>query len=382
MAPNPTGKPSPDGSSSDSYNLYFKGSLAGFGVAIYREEDDSILFKKKVSLHYPDFTAWEAELMALKLGLTKAVSFRINHISMFFDNPEIFELVMGRSVPKDKKIALIMDEVQRIRQQFSSSIPFLVASNEIKFVYKLAKETLVSNISIPRPQKKTCGNCFNDGIKGENMFSADLCSHYFCVECMKEHIEVSLNEGGLPRCPHDGCTSNLTLRSCDHLLTPKQREMWEKRIKEESIPVCDRFHCPNPRCWALMSNTELTESTEEDGVRRCCYKCRKHFCINCKVPWHSNLSCKEHKSSGREPITTVWRQCRSCLHKIKLSEERMPVTCRCGYKFCYACGAQWKLGGCCSHHLQEVMDWVAIVLIFLAFVSLLVVSFMLIVKYS
>ena len=92
MAPNPTGN-SLDGSSSDSYNLFFKGSLAGFGVAICREEDDSILFQKKVSLHYSDISGWETELMALKLGLTKAVSFRINHISMFFDNPEIFELV-------------------------------------------------------------------------------------------------------------------------------------------------------------------------------------------------------------------------------------------------------------------------------------------------
>ncbi|AEE78039.1 RING/U-box protein with C6HC-type zinc finger protein [Arabidopsis thaliana] len=76
MAPNPTGN-SLDGSSSDSYNLFFKGSLAGFGVAICREEDDSILFQKKVSLHYSDISGWETELMALKLGLTKAVSLGI-----------------------------------------------------------------------------------------------------------------------------------------------------------------------------------------------------------------------------------------------------------------------------------------------------------------
>ncbi|KAL9831312.1 putative IBR domain, E3 ubiquitin ligase RBR family [Arabidopsis thaliana] len=120
------------------------------------------------------------------------------------------------------------------------------------------------------------------------------------------------------------CESALTLRRCAHLLTPKQREMWEQRIKEESIPVCNRFHCPNPKCWALMSKTELTESTD-DGVRRCCSKCRKPFCIDCNVSWHSNLSCKEYKMKGNKATTTVWRQCRSCQHNIKLSEERINV---------------------------------------------------------
>ncbi|CAL9247568.1 unnamed protein product, partial [Arabidopsis halleri] len=380
----PAGEPSLYGSSSDSHSLYFKGLisfqtttglLAGFGVAICREEDDSFLFKNKGSLNYSGITGWEAELMALKLGLAKAVSMRINHISIYFDDPEIFELVMGRSVPKHEKVAMLIDDVQRIRQQFSSTIPILVGRDETEFVYKLAKETIVSNNSIPMPrgsQKKTCGNCFHDDVEGEKMFSVALCSHQFCPECMKEHIEVSLNEGGVPRCPHYGCTSILTLKSCAHLLTPKLKEMWEHRIKEESTPVCDRFHCPNPSCWALMSKTELVESTE-DGVRRYCFKCRKHFCINCKVLWHSNLSCKEYKSSVQKPTTTVWRQCRSCQHMIKLSGKCINVACRCGYRFCYACGAQWKLGGC-SHHRQAVMELVVgLALIFLVFIGLSII---------
>jgi len=237
---------------------------------------------------------------------------------------------MERSVPHHEKFALLMDDVHRIRQQFTSSILILVTGKQANFTYKLAKETLVSRNIRPMPrttQKKTCGICFVDDIEGQEMFSAALCSHYFCVECMKQRIEVSLNEGGVPRCPRHGCKSALTLRSCDHLLTPKQREMWEQRIKEESIPVCNRFHCPNPKCWALMSKTELTESTD-DGVRRCCSKCRKPFCIDCNVSWHSNLSCKEYKMKGNKATTTVWRQCRSCQHNIKLSEERINVTCR------------------------------------------------------
>ncbi|KAG7633390.1 Ribonuclease H domain, partial [Arabidopsis suecica] len=176
MDPNPTGN-SLDGSSSDSY-FFFKGSLAGFGVTICREEDDSILFQKKVSLHYSDISGWETELMALKLGLTKAVSLGINHITICCCDPEIFEFVMERSVPHHEKFALLMDDVHSIRQQFTSSIPILVTGKQATFAYKLAKETLISRNIRPMPrttqkkttQKKTCGICFVDDIEGPEMF--------------------------------------------------------------------------------------------------------------------------------------------------------------------------------------------------------------------
>ncbi|CAA0384578.1 unnamed protein product [Arabidopsis thaliana] len=163
---------------------------------------------------------------------------------------------MERSVPHHEKFALLMDDVHRIRQQFTSSIPILVTGKQANFTYKLAKETLVSRNIRPMPrttQKKTCGICFVDDIEGQEMFSAALCSHYFCVECMKQRIKVSLNE-----------------------------------------------------------ETELTESTD-DGVRRCCSKCRKPFCIDCNVSWHSNLSCKEYKMKGNKATTTVWLYVLLCM---------------------------------------------------------------------
>ncbi|CAH8267522.1 unnamed protein product [Arabidopsis lyrata] len=355
--PNPTGKPSPGDFHSDTYNLYFKGLVrqetsaqlsAGFRVAICREEDDYLLFQMKGSLHDSKVTVLEAELMALKRGLTEAVSLGINHISICCDSFQIFELVMRRSAPEQENIALLMDDVQRIRRELTSSIPVTVTKNQAKFAYKLSKELI--GIRTPPTEKKTCGGV---SIEPEPMFSVALCRHQFGVEWMKQHIEVRLIEGDVPRCPHYGCTSILTLKSCAHLLTPKLKEMWEQRIKEDSIPVCDRFHCPNPRCWALMSKTELFESTE-DGVRRCCFKCRKPFCINCKVLWHSNLSCKEYKTLGLNP-KTISRQCKKCQHMIKQTHKTINVTCRCGYSFCYTCGAQWKLGGC-RHHSQMVAD--------------------------
>ncbi|ESQ41086.1 hypothetical protein EUTSA_v10015687mg, partial [Eutrema salsugineum] len=182
----------------------------------------------------------------------------------------------------------------------------------------LAMEAIVSEIRIDIPaQKNTCRICFNDDIKSKKMFYVALCGHWFCVECVKQHIEAKLLEGSVLRCPHYQCESKLTLRSCAHLLTPKLIA-----------------------CSALMSKTELSNSIEEDGgTKRSCLNCGKLFCINCRVAWLFNLSCKDYKRLGQNPTKDdmrlkvlanqeLWRQCGKCQHVIELTEGCRHVTCR------------------------------------------------------
>ncbi|WZZ90996.1 hypothetical protein YC2023_119575 [Brassica napus] len=121
------------------------------------------------------------------------------------------------------------------------------------------------------------------------------------VYCMKQYVEAMLLEGRVLRCPHYQCESKPTLRSFASLLTPKLKKMWEQMIQDDSIPVLDRVYCPNPMCLALMSVSELSKST--NGHMRCCFKCSKPFCINCKVPWHNNMSCGDYKRLGPNPTT-------------------------------------------------------------------------------
>ncbi|XP_056864237.1 E3 ubiquitin-protein ligase RSL1-like, partial [Raphanus sativus] len=105
--------------SSEYYRLYFKGLineetttvLAGFGVAIC-DKENNLLFQMKGPLHGSAITDLEAELMALRRGLTEAV--------------------MGRYVLEEDNIVLLMDDVQRIRQQLASSIPVLVNEDQTK----------------------------------------------------------------------------------------------------------------------------------------------------------------------------------------------------------------------------------------------------------
>ncbi|KAG7559777.1 IBR domain [Arabidopsis thaliana x Arabidopsis arenosa] len=220
---------------------------------------------------------------------------------------------------------------------------------------------------------ETCRICFDDNFKAEQMYYVALCNHKLCVECMKRFIEEKLLEGTVPICPYYQCESKLTLRSCVHFLTSKLKAMWEQRIEEEAVPVTERFYCPNPRCSALMSKTELSKFIEEDGSMGC-FQCGERFCINCKVLWHSNLSCDNYKRLGDNPTSDdiklkalanqkMWRQCEKCQHMIELSGGCIKVTCRCGYSFCYTCGAEWKHGGC--PHRQSMLVGSGIWILFL-----------------
>ncbi|CAH8266897.1 unnamed protein product [Arabidopsis lyrata] len=64
-------------------------------------------------------------------------------------------MVTGRCAPEQENTALLMDDVQRIRQQLTSSIPVLMTENQANFAYKLALETLVSETSICMPPNNT-----------------------------------------------------------------------------------------------------------------------------------------------------------------------------------------------------------------------------------
>ncbi|GFS37396.1 zinc finger (C3HC4-type RING finger) family protein [Actinidia rufa] len=130
-------------------------------------------------------------------------------------------------------------------------------------------------------------------------------------------------------------------------------------MKEASIPVTEKVYCPYPKCSALMSKLQVLEyskstvvGAERSGIRKCA-KCQGVFCINCKVPWHYNTNCLDYKRRNPYPPAedarmktladgNLWRQCVKCNHMIELAAGCYHMTCRCGYEFCYTCGAEWK----------------------------------------
>lgn len=251
---------------------------------------------------------------------------------------------------KQQNIGIVIDQVSLLQRKFDSCRPFFVARKDVRYAFKLARGAIESQItrhaesSNAKNVMETCSICLEDIAVGQ-MFSVDGCLHRYCFSCMKQHVEVKLLNGMVPRCPHEHCNSKLDIHSSKKFLSPELMDRMILRLKEESVPVTEKIYCPFPHCSMLMSKAEALEyvknvsaGADQSGVRKC-IKCNALFCINCKVPWHNNMNCREYKCLHPQPnaedaklkslaVKKLWRQCIKCSHMIELAEGCYHITCR------------------------------------------------------
>ncbi|XVE59771.1 hypothetical protein DITRI_Ditri05aG0073900 [Diplodiscus trichospermus] len=362
--------------SSEIFRVYVKGliseervremkvTVGGAGVAICDCRDNLILEMGK-GLEGAEFMSGEmAGLEAVVHGLNASTSLDLKRVTVFVDDFLVYQYLTGRLQPGQSKMGTIVNEVALLQKRFTFFQPSLVTRNDMKFAFKLARDAIVSQITWPTDTsngsglKETCVICFEDIVTAQ-MFSVDGCFHRYCFSCMKQHVEVKLLNGMVASCPHEGCNSEVTIDSCGKFLDPKLVEIMSNRKKEASIAVSEKVYCAFPRCSALMSKNEVLQYTKtvylgagQSGARKC-VKCHRFFCIYCKVPWHYNMTCYDHKRShphsGEEDAKLKslaakkqWRECVKCKNMVELAEGCYHITCRCGYEFCYTCGAQWR----------------------------------------
>ncbi|XWS71331.1 hypothetical protein CRYUN_Cryun03dG0129100 [Craigia yunnanensis] len=362
--------------SNESFRVYVKGliseervremkvTVGGVGVAICDFRDNLVLEMSK-RLEGAEFMSGEmAGVEAVVHGLNAALSLDLKSVTVFVDDFLVYQYLTGRLQPSQSKMGAIVNEVALLQKKFTFFQPSLLARNDMKFAFKLARDAIVSQIAWPaetsndRGLKETCVICFED-IVAAQMFSVDGCFHRYCCSCMKQHVEVKLLNGMVASCPHEGCNSEVTIDSCGKFLDPNLVEIMSNRKNEASIAVSEKVYCAFPRCSALMSKNEVLQYTktvylgaEQSGARKC-VKCHQFFCIYCKVPWHYDMTCYDYKRSNPHQAKEdamlnslatkkLWRQCIKCKNMVELAEGCYHITCRCGYEFCYTCGAQWS----------------------------------------
>ncbi|CAL2264760.1 unnamed protein product [Prunus armeniaca] len=318
---------------SDCFKLYCKGLLreetldiwgrkvvvVGAGVAIC-DRRDNLIFESRKNLkslnHFAVRSRKTAELLALIEG---------SH----------FEVTS--TLPGSSEIAALVTQVTRLEKTTAF------------------QSTSSAGTCKAMSVKETCLICFED-TPIARMFSIGTCLHKYCLACMKHHVEVNLQSGILAQCPHKDCKCEVNIITCKNFLSPELADVMIERIKESSIPVTEKVYCAFPTCSALMSKKEVLEHTKTSFVSeggRKCMKCQRYFCVNCKVPWHYDMSCYDYQRSETYSLAEeqllkslamkkLWRQCSKCKHMVELDSGCYHITCRCGHQFCYTCGAEWK----------------------------------------
>lgn len=251
--------------------------------------------------------------------------------------------VSGTLHPRKGNIVGLVEQATSCLKKFTDCIPSLVTQNTINLAIKLASDAIVSQVrgpaenSLRKSITETCTICLQD-TDIDHMFLINGCLHYYCYSCMNKHVEAKLLQGMLPKCPHDTCKSELKLDNCKKFLIPKLYDLMSERVKETTIPITEKIYCPNPKCSTLMSKAEVSAGEQQAGVTMCT-KCHLNVCINCRVPWHKNMTCFDYRRLN--PYLCVedanlkslaaqsrWRQCVKCNHMVSLGEGCYHIYCR------------------------------------------------------
>ncbi|PIN02492.1 putative E3 ubiquitin ligase [Handroanthus impetiginosus] len=359
-------------SSSDGQGLGFRvyvkglveGLVGGIGVAIC-DGNDGLVFElgKGLSGKEHQVNGDLVELKALIEGLDLALLLDLKRVTIVTDNSLIYQYITGKNSQIMANATTLSDQINLLLRKFTRVRASLVTSKDIKLAVELARNAMAFQVNRPAGNTNTknltkgCAICLEDKYV-DQMFLITGCRHSYCFSCMSKHVQFKLLQGILPTCPHEHCKSELKLDSCKQFLTPELFDIMSQRVKEASIPAADMIYCPYPRCSTLLSKTELQGPMGSSNVDEllCCRKCQRcgcFFCINCKVPWHSNMSCFDFKRLNPYPSyedkklkslasQNLWRQCPKCNHMVSLEAGCYHIYCRCGHEFCYTCGAEWK----------------------------------------
>ncbi|KAF8388681.1 hypothetical protein HHK36_025361 [Tetracentron sinense] len=180
-----------------------------------------------------------------------------------------------------------------------------------------------------------CEICIEPKSQSES-FNIKGCTHSYCSECMTRYVASKIQENITSiQCPESNCKGVLEPEYCRSILPPKVFDRWGDALCESLILGSQRFYCPFKDCSALLIDEGggLVKESE-------CPNCRRLFCAQCKVPWHSGIDCvgfqKLNKDErGREDIMMMelakkrnWQRCPKCRFYVEKSQGCMYMKCR------------------------------------------------------
>ncbi|KAK1355006.1 Non-specific serine/threonine protein kinase [Heracleum sosnowskyi] len=160
-------------------------------------------------------------------------------------------------------------------------------------------------------------------------------------------------------CPVWGCKGSLDPEHCRSILAPKVLDKWGDYLCEALISAPDKFYCPFKDCYAIL----IRGPDFKDIIESECPICHKLFCAQCMVPSHFGIKCRKfqklHKEERERNDILLkqlakkkrWTRCSKCNFYVERTEGCLFMRCRCGYTFCYNCGARLISHYCkkCKH---------------------------------
>ncbi|KAL1851390.1 hypothetical protein Daus18300_012571 [Diaporthe australafricana] len=195
-------------------------------------------------------------------------------------------------------------------------------------------ELLVHHTAL-NPDERLCVSCRSNFTHTDTHRCP--CSHDWCQACVNSRLEAAITS-----------TSMFPAACCDRPILPAYEafvplELWGRyQAKKTEVET------PNPTyCSKRFCNKFVPPQNINAGCQARCV-CGQVTCVDCKAEWHPGRCAVDQ---AREALLTMaaqegWQRCIRCMELVERIDGCNEITCACGARFCYACGARWKSCPC------------------------------------
>ncbi|XP_019170235.1 PREDICTED: uncharacterized protein LOC109165768 isoform X2 [Ipomoea nil] len=355
-----------------SVKLYFKGvsisgpgdtgsGLSGIGVVMERSIINSppMEVQKKLDFFVEELAA---DYLALMDGLVEAAHNKIRRVYAVTDSEILYNQVMHETEIENPLLMALRQRILDYANGMEVFVLKFVPSTDLARALELAQVAIgiVSPCLKGDDSTESCSICCEDKLA--LMMMTLKCSHKFCSRCMKTYVEGKVQSTQVPiRCPQLRCKYYISSAECKSFLPVASYESLERVLVEANVLDADKIYCPYPNCSVLLDPHECfsmraSSSSQSDNSCVECRECQRFICVDCRVPWHSSMTCEEYQNLPHDErdvgdVTLHrlaqnkrWRRCLHCQRMIELTHGCYHITCWCGHEFCYSCGAEYRDG--------------------------------------
>ncbi|CAN6166969.1 unnamed protein product [Urochloa humidicola] len=143
-----------------------------------------------------------------------------------------------------------------------------------------------------------CTICM-ETVHVREVFPVPGCTHLFCKSCLSQYITAKVEDNVLYiDCPEPGCKDGtLDPEACQDVIPLQLFHRWGSALCDSALGTF-KFYCPFKDCSALLVNEH---SPREASIRKAeCPYCSRMFCVECKVPWHYEVTCEDFQRLGND----------------------------------------------------------------------------------
>lgn len=207
--------------------------------------------------------------------------------------------------------------------------------------------------------KATCPICL-EGLTEKDFFGLDRCNHLFHVDCLREYAKRAIDSRKFPlNCPSEKCKNALLDGDLAEFMEPEYIDKFNDFYLQTFVDQnAGTFTwCPTPNCkFVFEPDPNVPEFR--------CGLCQKHYCLECRVEYHTGMTCKEYRISNKFDANDkkflafvrgrMFKQCPKCKFWVEKTEGCAHMVCRCSNEFCYVCGGPYPNCHCKEKQAQRL----------------------------